>query len=168
MDNDMNIKLTLGAAVLCAALIFSGCGKDKNVVYRTDVAAQEIVDACVPNLSSYHLLAAADEDYIRFRLKPDSASVAECVVYLQNAGISIDEVGILKCATEDTSSAEETVKAYLATRNEEWTGQYLIEEYPKLRDAEYKVIGQYVVYGILSEEDKAVLFDSVQKYLITQ
>ena len=43
---------------------------------------------------------------------------------------------------------------------------YLVEEYPKLRDAEYKVFGRYVVYGILSEADKTALFEAVSTALI--
>ena len=62
---------------------------------------------------------------------------------------------------DDTAAVEAAVKDYLAQRNEEWTGRYLVEEYPKLRDAEYKVFGRYVVYGILSEADKTALFDAV-------
>jgi len=60
------------------------------------------------------------------------------------------------------------VEDYLVSRNEEWTGQYLVEEYPKLENAEYRVMGRYVVYAILSEADKETLFNAVECYLTAE
>lgn len=161
----MNKRIVSVLAVLFALLLLlPSCG-DKTVTYKADVAAQEIVDSCAAPLASFSLLAEADEDYIKYRMLLDTTTVDSHAVYIQNAGTSIDEIGVFQCTSDDTSSIVAMVEDYLKRRNDEWTGQYLVEEYPKLRDAEYRIFGRYVVYGILSEEDKTQFFDAVESYL---
>jgi len=150
--------------LLVTGLLLSGCNKNSDVTYREDLRADQVA-VCAPSLPSYSLLAPADEDYIQYRMMLDDSIMEDCAIYIQNAGNSIDEFGIIKAAGDSADAAESAVKDYLLRRNEEWTGQYLVEEYPKLRDAEYKVIGRYVVYGILSEEDKDMLFQAVTDLL---
>lgn len=157
------------SAVAFAAVLFllSACGKDESPSYRSDLTASEITSACLSSLSSNALLDSADEDYIKYRLLPDGTAFESCSVYIQNAGTSIDEIGVVQSSDEDSEALYAAVTDYLSRRNEEWTGQYLVEEYPKLRDAECKRIGSYVVYAILSEEDKTSFFNAVSELLRT-
>jgi len=153
-------------AIICL-LLFTACGADGgDVAYRTDLTPQEISDACMPALSSASLLSPADSDYIKYRLLLDETMMESCVVYIQNAGTSIDEFGIIKSRTDYTDAVEKAVADYLQRRNEEWTGQYLVEEYPKLQAADYKTFGQYTVYAILSNEDKEVFYPAVSDMLV--
>ena len=156
--------LSILSLFVLATLLFTACAAD-TVTYRTDVEALSVLEACASPLASYSLLSPADEDYITYRMMLDTATVDSYVVYIQNAGTSIDEIGIFQCASEDTAAVTAMVEDYLTRRNEEWTGQYLVEEYPKLENAEYRVIGRYVVYGILSDADKESLFHAVENYL---
>ena len=60
------------------------------------------------------------------------------------------------------------LRDYLAQAYEDnrvWYDSYMPEETPKLRDAEVKVFGNYVVYAIYSSADKATLFDAVKAAL---
>ena len=161
----MNKRIVSVLAVFFALLLLlPSCG-DKTVTYKADVQAQMIVDSCAAPLASFSLLAEADEDYIKYRMLLDTTAVDSYAVYIQNAGSSIDEIGVFQCASDDTTAIVAMVEDYLKRRNDEWTGQYLVEEYPKLRDAEYRTFGRYVIYGILSEEDKTQFFENVESYL---
>lgn len=162
----MNLRrfAAICALLLTAVLLVTACG-EKTVTYTADATAQDVIDNCAAKLASFSLLAPADEDYVKYRMMLDTETVNGHAVYVQNAGTSIDEIGVFVCATDDTSAVVSMVKDYLARRNDEWTGQYLVEEYPKLRDAEYRVFGRYVVYGILSEADKAEFFSACDSYL---
>ena len=158
------MKKSILAALLAALLLLPSC-KDAEPVYRTDLSAAEISSACTHSLSSAEFLAPADEDYIQYRLMLDDALAENCVVYIQNAGTSLDEFGIAKAPTDDTAALKAALEDFLLRRNEEWTGQYMVEEYPKLENAECKVIGRYVVYAILSEEDKAAFFSAAEQMI---
>ena len=160
------MKRIFAAALLICLVILSGCNaEDAPKSYRNDLTPQAISDACAPAISSYSLLTAADEDYIRFRLMLDETMMESCVVYIQNAGTSIDEFGIIKSRTDYTEAVESAVADYLARRVEEWTGQYMVEEFPKLQAANYKTFGSYTVYTILSEDDKEILYPAVSNML---
>ena len=161
------MKKLLSLLVLAALLLLPACGDD-TVTYKTDVSAQEIMDACAAPLASFSLLSTVDEDYMTYRMMLDPATVESYSVYIQNAGTSIDEVGIFQTVSDDTAAVTAMVENYLTRRNEEWTGQYLVEEYPKLENAECRVIGRYVVYGILSDTDKESLFTAVESYLTAE
>ena len=158
------MKKSIFALLLTAVLLLSSCG-EKTVTYRTDLSAADVSDACMAVLSSSALLGAADEVYIQYRLMLDSTMAESWSVYIQNAGTSLDEFGIAKAPTDDTSALEAAFRDFIVRRNEEWTGQYMVEEYPKLESAECRTIGRYVIYCILSEEDKAALFTAAEQFL---
>ncbi len=158
-------KLVSFLCILTAVLLLLPACGEKPVTYRTDATAQDIIDNCAVSLECCSLLNPVDEDYLTYRMKLDASAADSYAVYVQNAGSSLDEIGIFRATDEDTAALETMVQTYLKNRNDEWTGMYLVEEYPKLRDAEYRVIGKYVVYGILSEEDKATFFEGVDAYL---
>lgn len=150
------LALTVSLLTACA---------DDSTVYKTNVPAPSLLEACASPLASYSLLSPADEDYITYRMMLDTETVESYAVLIQNAGTSIDEIGVFQCVSDDAAVVTAMVEDYLTRRNEEWTGQYLVEEYPKLENAEYRVFGRYIVYGILSESDKETLFNTVDNYL---
>jgi len=43
--------------------------------------------------------------------------------------------------------------------------EYMPEEFPKLESAEVKTAGNYVIYAILSDNDKKAAFDAFNKAL---
>lgn len=160
------MKKRIFAAILTAVLLaLPSCKENTPPAYRNDKTSMEIYTAVAEVISTDAPLAAVDTDYIRYRMMLDTTIMEDYAIYMQNTGTSLDEIGIIKAAGEDTAAVENAVKDYLTQRNEEWTGMYLVEEYPKLRDAEYRIFGRYVVYGILSTDDKAALFDAVSAAL---
>ena len=155
------MKKRIFAVLLTAVLLALPSCKENAPSYRSDKTSPEVYSAVAEVVSPDAPMAAVDTDYIRYRMMLDTSIMEDYAIYMQNTGSSLDEIGIIKAIGDDTAAVEAAVKDYLAQRNEEWTGMYLVEEYPKLRDAEYRVFGRYVVYGILSESEKAALFDAV-------
>ncbi len=148
--------------LLLAVLMLVACGGQS---YRTDVPTADLSAAIEPLLEHASHLDTADDDYLRFNLS-DAASAAEHIIRLPVSGTTLDEYGIFRAsAPEDTAALADACETYLQIRNDAWLGLYLVEEYPKLRDAEVKVIGQYVVYLILSEEEKAAVMEKIEEML---
>ena len=160
------MKKRIFAVILTAVLLaLPSCTKNTPPSYRSDKTAGEVYSAVAEVVSTDAPLAAVDTDYVRYRMMLDTSIMEDYAIYMQNTGSSLDEIGIIKAIGNDTAAVEKAVQDYLTQRNEEWTGMYLVEEYPKLRDAEYRIFGQYVVYGILSEAEKTALFDAVSASL---
>ena len=159
------MKKRIFAVLLTAVLLALPSCKENTPSYRSDKTSMEVYSAVAEVVSPDAPMAAVDTDYVRYRMMLDTSIMENCSIHIQNTGSSLDEIGIIKALSDDTAAVEKAVSEYLAQRNEEWTGMYLVEEYPKLRDAEYKVFGRYVVYGILSESDKTALFDAVSSAL---
>ena len=160
------MKKRIFAVLLPAVLLaLPSCTKNTPPSYRSDKTAVEVYSAVAEVVSTDAPLAAVDTDYVRYRMMLDTSIMEDYAIYMQNTGSSLDEIGIIKAIGNDTAAVEKAVQDYLTQRNEEWTGMYLVEEYPKLRDAEYRIFGQYVVYGILSEAEKTALFDAVSASL---
>lgn len=165
-DDTLLMKKRIFAVLLTAVLLaLPSCKENTPPSYRSDKTSLEVYTAVAEVVSTDAPLAAVDTDYIRYRMMLDTTIMEDYAIYMQNTGSSLDEIGVIKAVGEDTAAVEKAVKDYLTQRNEEWTGMYLVEEYPKLRDAEYRIFGRYVVYGILSTDDKAALFDAVSDAL---
>ena len=156
------VYLRTCAVLLLAALFLVACSGSE---YRTDVPIADLqvaVDPCIANAAH---LDTADDDYLRFNLA-GTEQATERLVRLAVSGTTLDEYGIFRAETDDdTAALADACTAYLKARNDAWLGLYLVEEYPKLRDAEVKIIGRYVVYLILSEDEKAAVMTAMEETL---
>ncbi|MBQ3127363.1 MAG: DUF4358 domain-containing protein [Clostridia bacterium] len=149
------------ALLLAILFLCTACG---GAQLRTDVPVRDLSAAVEPLLAHAGHLDTADDDYLRFNFP--GAEAAEHIVRLPVSGTTLDEYGIFRAETaEETTALAEACRTYLQTRNAAWLGLYLVEEYPKLRDAEVKTIGQYVVYLILSEDEKTAVLDKIEESL---
>jgi len=159
-------KTLLCLLALAMLLSLAACVRPVTPAYQEAIEPAALAAYCQAVLPSGDLLADADEDYLRYRMELPEAVAAAAVIRIQNAGTALDEFGVLRAPDGvDAKAVAETIEAYLTARREEWTGMYLVEEFPKLRDAECRVFGRYVVYGILSEEDRGKLFDAAEAHL---
>ena len=80
----------------------------------------------------------------------------------------MDEFGIFHVTDGNAEDLETELEDYLEEsyeQNKDWYDSYMPEETPKLRDAQVKVFGNYVVYVILSEADCEAAFEAVEKAL---
>ncbi len=153
--------LSLVLLFLLTASLFS-CG---NVSFRDDVAISALSDTIEALIANASHLDTADDDYLRFNL--DGTEIAaERVVRLSVSGQSLDEYGIFRASDEaSTAALFDACSAYLKQRNEAWMNEYLVEEYPKLRDAEVITMGNYVFYFILSDAEKDQVITALNEVL---
>lgn len=154
--------------VLCAVLILSllaACGGSKSE-YRNDVAVSAIGGSIDAILSNGADMKELSDTYITGSMKMDVSDYEEYYVKVASKGINIDEYGIFKGSdAEHTKAIETAVKDYIQFRIDTWMSEYMPEEYPKLENAEVKVCGNYVMYAILSDEEKAAAFDKFESTL---
>lgn len=99
----------------------------------------------------------------------DDSEIYVAVNQAQGSGYNINEVGIFEVEGNHSSDMRQKLRSYLEDsykNNQSWYDSYMPEETPKLRDAEVKVFGKYVVYAILNKEDRAAFFDAVENELL--
>ena len=95
--------------------------------------------------------------------------VTEHAVFYTGEVNNIDEFGIFHVTSGNAVEMETLLReSYLAAsyeKNREFYDSYIPNETPKLRDAEVKVYGNYVVYAIMSTADRNTLFNAVRDEL---
>lgn len=109
----------------------------------------ELAVAAEPGIST--IMALLDDSAIRF-----------------TGGNSFDEYGILHVANEkDVEDVKNAVSEYLKAKREDalYRSYFPGEEY-KLDEAEVKVYDQYVVYGMLSGDNRTALFSQIKNLLL--
>ncbi len=148
--------------ILAIALLLCACSSSTFRDDLTTAQLRETVDALLVNAK---YLDEADGDYLRFNL-PGTADATDRLVRFSVAGQCLDEYGFFHAASpEGVEALEKACADYLQKRNEAWMNEYLVEEYPKLRDAEVFTMGNYVFYLILSESDKDLVLNALNETL---
>lgn len=129
------------------------CGEE-NV--NPDVPLADISTAVNNILSNADKLSSVDTALLVGIANLNVDLIDDYVVMLQTKGTEIDQYGIFKVS--DNTKAEELKKSLndyitiLQTNQEDFN--YLPEETVKLKEAEVFAVGPYVVYTIMSADDK--------------
>lgn len=154
------VSILLCAVTLC--LLLCACGSS----VRDDVAVADISAQVAQAIGKTDSLTAATESYIKGYMKTDVSQFGEYSMMINAYGANIDEYGIFK-AGENMTAAEikTTVENYLQLRRDSWMEEYMPEEKPKLSSAEVRVVGDYVMYCILSAEDSKTAFAAFEDCL---
>ena len=157
------MKRLISGLVLCV-LILAGCGKVTPRNNLTSLSADEVADAAGQGLSGDFRSADADylSDYVTLPQSGYTLSVRVAV-----AGDRIDEYGVLH-SDIGTDGAARLIREYLARsyeQNRAFYDSYIPAETPKLRDAEVRIIGDYVIYAILSPEERERVFAQAESCL---
>lgn len=149
--------------VCSLTILLLSCAKVRS--YRDDVSINELSE--IPNaLDNEYQMDRSDvlEDYI---LLPDY--VAEHAVFYKKEPTVLDEIGLFRVTGENAEHLAKLLKEdYLLKsydKNHTFYDSYMPKETKKLADAEVRTFGNYVVYAILSEGDKALLFEVMEKAL---
>ena len=151
------ISLLLAAAALCALL--AGCGGST----AKNVPVSELADKVSAALGKSDLEAIPD-NYVKGYFRHEPAELGEYVIRKNVMGTSIDEFGIFKAGTMKADELKAIIEDYLKILQESWMN-YQPEEKPKLDGAEIKIVGDYVMYVILSDADKETAFKAFQSAL---
>ena len=151
------------AAILSLSLLTACIGKTAEI--RDDVAVSD-VSAAVASVLGDDTLVSLPDTFYSGSMKMDVSEFDGCDVKINSKGINIDEFGVFKAKdSSQVTAVEQTVKNYLQLRIDTWMVEYMPEEYPKLENAEVQIVGNYVMYAILSDDDKAAAFDAFKKSL---
>ena len=155
------VALIIVVALLATALCACGGKTETKNVPAADIAA-----AVAEKIGKTDSLTAVEANWVRGWMKTDASLFGDYTVMVNVYGANVDEYGIFK-AGEDMSAAdvEKTVQAYPDLRLQSWMDEYMPEEKYKVEDASYKVLGDYVMYCILSAEDSAAAFASFEGML---
>lgn len=149
--------ISLLLAVVMLACLLCACG-DKGGQTK-NVPASEIAAAVAEKIGKTEALTAVDANWIKGWMKTDAAQFGDYTVYLNAIGANVDEFGVFKAGENmSVSDVEKTVQAYLDLKLASWMDEYMPEEKYKVEDASYEVVGDYVMYCILSAEDSEAAF----------
>ncbi|MBP8640752.1 MAG: DUF4358 domain-containing protein [Oscillospiraceae bacterium] len=151
-------------AVILSLSLLAACG-GKTAEIRDDVAVSD-VSAAVSSVLGDDTLVAVPETYYAGSMKMDVSEFDGYDVRINSKGINIDEFGVFKAKdSSQVPAVEQAVNDYLQLRLKTWMEEYMPEEKPKLENAEVRTVGNYVMYAILSDDDKSEAFDAFNKSL---
>jgi len=155
--------LSLIPALLVLSLL-TACGGNAAQI-RDDVAVSDVSTAVAAVLSGDALVSVPDT-YYSGAMKMDTSDFEGYDVKINSKGINIDEFGVFKAKeASQVAAVEQAVKDYLQFRIDTWMVEYMPEEHPKLESAEVKIVGNYVMYAILSDDSKKAAFSAFEKSL---
>ena len=155
------------ALSLLLALMLCAC-KAKEKTYTDDLSCAELMDTVEEQIPTDFGYESYGGEHLRYYFEDTKRHDDVCLRYTARSE-DIGEVGIFHTPDEASrAEIERLCKNYLATLREEKTAfieSYAPEEVPKLNSAEVRSFGNYTVYAILSDADRALVFDTVEKQL---
>lgn len=150
---------------LLLALLTAGCQHMKD--YRDDVSCEAITDAVCDELEDEEYLPFGEEQ-IRFSFENTDRFADYSLVYSVRSE-NIDEIGIFRGETqEDVDELRRLCEQYVTTLHEEqraFVASYAPREAAKLDAATVRVFGHYVIYTVLSEDDREESYEKIQELL---
>ena len=159
------MKKRIFAVLSILFLLLTACNASH---YRSDLSAETLCKQCAEALDFAAPAFEGSEAFADEELPVCDPKLSVCY---STDGNNLDEFGIWKTGGEKprnvaTFLADSLLKRY--RENESYYQSYIPEETPKLRDAEVRVYGNYVVYAILSPEQKKAFFQYLEKTLANE
>ncbi len=165
MNMRMN-KLRIFVCFLAAVMTFSLCACGLHE-YRDDVPLSTLSETARGVLSADTNYLSIDVDYLGdYFQAPDY--LLEGTILRADVGNNLDEIGIFHVAGGNASAMKRLLSDYLTRsyeQNRDWYDSYIPHETPKLRDAEIEIMGNYVIYTILSEQNRDTVEDVLEEVL---
>ncbi len=152
--------IKLISAVLCLILLLSlaACSKD----YRDDLKASELASAIEKAAPAEGGYAAAESDFADFNMKGITDICDEYVIKLSSADTDMSEFGVFHAKNPtDAKKISDICQKYLDKTLANYNPDYLPEEYPKIQNAKVTVYGNYVVYTMLTETERAEAVEAI-------
>ena len=152
-------------SVLSLCFSFIGCSEKKE--YRDGLECSELLGSAAEKLSGDIEYKALGADHVKYNF--DDGLMGDHAFLASASSSDINEMGIFhasdKKECEDILElCEDYFEDYLEEK-EEFIASYAPRELEKLKNAEARRFGNYVAYAILSENDKDIFFDTVEKLL---
>ena len=167
----MNLKEKCSAvfllfAFICQLFLVTSCSS--KIKYRDNIPCHDISEAFIQSQNNSVEYSYYTEEEISFLLDLPEYVNDLSVAYSTDAN-DIDEIGIFHC-TDEKSAKEffDTLSSYLSEQQatqKAFIESYAPREVPKLDAAEARRFGNYVIYTILSAEDKKTLLEITNEKL---
>ena len=161
-------KITL--IFLSALLLFSLLSCNSQKQYSDSASTESIANAVVAALKEFEENVAysyAEEGYFDDYFQvPDY--VSDSIAFFATDGNNINEFGIFHVTNGNAKSMQSILDKYLKdcyAQNQSFYDSYIPEETPKLRDAEVKAFGNYVVFAIAHKDCRAEFFRAVEEQI---
>ena len=163
-------RIVLSITMIALVILLASCGAE--TLFLDDVRIETLTDTIANALANdtdlpYEYIkdeSGLTEDYFATPSYVNDSAV----YYVRNVN-NINEFGVYHVSEGRAREFAELLKKdYLLSsyeQNRDWYDSYIPEQTPKLRDAEVRVFGNYVVYAILDQADRRTLFDTVEKLL---
>ena len=140
----------------------------KKAQYRDDLSCASIIERAAEQLPIDSGYKNPGGDHIKYNFR--NTELDDDHAFLVSVSSSdINEFGIFHA--KDSSACgklSDLAKDYLEEYFEEkeiFIASYAPEELEKIKNAEVKTFGNYVAYAVLSEDDRELFFDTVEKLL---
>lgn len=154
--------------ILCLALLLvlplASCKQES---YRNDLTVDALTTPATSAIGTPADYTAAAEGYLDdYFATPDYVSAYK--ICFATDGNNLDEFGIYQVSEGNADAMKSILEKYLSDsleKNQTWYDSYIPAETPKLRDAEVKVFGNYVVYAICDKNDRSALFSAIADLL---
>ncbi len=155
--------IALALCLVMALSLMAACG-DKAA--EVNVPAADVAASVNAAIGKADAMVAPAESWVKGYMKTEPSAFGDYAVMINAYGANVDEFGIFKAGENmGVSDVEKTVEAYLKLRLDSWMDEYMPEEKYKVEDAEFKTIGNYVMYCILSEADTEAAFAAFEEAL---
>lgn len=152
--------------LLIVLILCSACQKKKD--YADDLPCAELMDSVEEQLPINLGYETYGAEYVRAYFEDTDLPDDVCLRYTALSE-DIGEFGVFHVdSKEDAEALRSITESYLqALRDEKSTfiASYAPKELAKLEHAEVRVFGNYVTYAILSDTDRKLFFDTVEKML---
>ena len=151
--------------LLLLPLLFSCQSKQ---AYADDVTCSDLMTAVEEKISVPYGYKTFSADHLRYYFEDTKLPDDVCLRY-SSLSEDLNEIGIFH--TSDAASREEIrdlAEDYLEELREDqrsFIASYAADELPKLDGAEVRTFGNYTVYAILDDEDRALAFDTIENLL---
>lgn len=158
--------LILTLTVLCQIFIFTACSGKEN--YREGIPCRDLTEKFIASQLSAPDYSYYDREELSFFLDIPEYVTDLSAIYSTDVN-DINEIGVFHCS--DKKSAEKFLDTLISYLEEQQKGQkafiesYAPREVPKLDGAEVRRYGNYVVYTILSAQDKKAVWETIEKEL---
>ena len=149
-------RKTLILSVLLCALLLGSCGSQSAAKHPP---VSEVAAAVTAAIGKSDAMMEMDGNFLGMT-RLSAEQLGEHTVLMNAYGANIDEFGVFQAGAMSVRELQTAVEDYLDKRRSAWMEEYMPEEKPKLTDAEVRVNGDYVMYCILSEGDKATAFQT--------
>ena len=160
------IKKLFAFLLLLTLLASVGCRQRKK--YRSDIPCATITAAIGDDLSRKEDFLPFGEDHVRFSFENTDRFSDKSLVY-STPSENIDEIGVFRAENdEDVDELRRLCEQYVTTLREDmraFVESYAPREATKLDRAEVRVFGHYIVYTVLSDEDRAEAYEEIEKLL---